>query len=59
MTLLDLLDRVNIEEYLVGDAKTKKILNPGDYTLGRLWHCEITTITAMRDTPVIWVELVL
>lgn len=57
MTLRDLLNRVNIEDYLIGDAKTEKILSPEDYPLDRIWYCKITTITAMRNTPVIWIDL--
>ena len=59
MTLKELIDKVAISEYLVGDATANKILKPIEYPVEILLYSNVVSISAKNDTPVIWVELVL
>lgn len=51
-TLVPMLD-----EFLIGDITTKKILPPESVSHDQVLYARVASITAEESTPVIWLDL--
>jgi hypothetical protein len=49
-----LIHALNI--YLIGNSNTQKIIKPGELTYADIHNCEVVEISAMGNSPVIWID---
>ena len=45
-----------LNEYLVGNANTRKIIKPGELSFSDIYNCRVVEIDAKGNSPVIWID---
>lgn len=45
-----------LDTYLLGNANTQTIIKPGELTYADIHNCNVVSITAKGNSPVIWID---